>query len=343
MMLLLRTITATFVSISILASTTGSALAYPEQHPAVRTQVKALQTLYIPTLMHKPQEYSTQAYWNGAKRVQNRLKYAQREQRSNIRKLRKAWHTRDADPSCTKKRITTACSSIRVHSLQMLQALLSDVREQYLEERKVMIDAYVPIASHTASLRTLMTDGLWDRTYESITFEQIFDGHNEAIYALSTLKAPMTDTMTWPVHGTITAPFRSASYEEKFSAVHIGVDIATPQGTNVLSMMDGIVIYVQEATDNRYSFMAIAHRDGWTSVYGHLNDTIPKEGELVRAGDIIGKSGGTPQSNGAGTRTTGPHLHLELMQWGVRIDPIEFLTSRTARLASEEELHHTTL
>ena len=61
------------------------------------------------------------------------------------------------------------------------------------------------------------------------------------------------------------------------------------------------------------------------TLYGHVSDIMVMDGQSVKAGDVIGLSGGTPGTKGAGLYTTGPHLHFEILKDGVHVDPLEYM------------------
>lgn len=90
--------------------------------------------------------------------------------------------------------------------------------------------------------------------------------------------------------------------------------------------MDGYVYYILPPTDNGYSYLALKHRDGFVTVYGHLSEVTIEPYQFVKKGDVIAKSGGMPGTPGAGPMTTGPHLHLEIWQNRESVDPLRFLT-----------------
>ena len=62
----------------------------------------------------------------------------------------------------------------------------------------------------------------------------------------------------------------------------------------------------------------INHGSGFVSLYAHLSKIMIAEGSNVSKGDVIGKSGNTGNS-------TGPHLHLEIIENGLLVDPEEYL------------------
>ncbi|MEK7591467.1 MAG: peptidoglycan DD-metalloendopeptidase family protein [Patescibacteria group bacterium] len=126
---------------------------------------------------------------------------------------------------------------------------------------------------------------------------------------------------TWPVYGRISAGFLNAAYKKFFGVPHHGLDIATGQGTPVGSAAEGIVFLVREGGAKGYTYVLIGHRGGYATLYGHLSKVTVSGGQDVSRGQIIGLSGGTPGTNGAGLMTTGPHLHFEVIQNGVNVDP----------------------
>lgn len=108
-----------------------------------------------------------------------------------------------------------------------------------------------------------------------------------------------------PVAGGITAGYGDkGSMWSGTNNSHKGTDYAVPEGTPVISWKDGVVS--TESLDAGYgTAVMLEHADGMQSIYGHLSSKEVKAGDLVKAGQRIGKSGSTGNS-------TGPHLHFEL-------------------------------
>jgi hypothetical protein len=103
-------------------------------------------------------------------------------------------------------------------------------------------------------------------------------------------------------------------------AVHQGLDLAAPEGTEVYAARDGEVVEMGE--DPIYgSFIIIRHGETWASLYGHLSKFEIALRSRVRSGTLIGRVGSTGQS-------TGPHLHFELRQNGRAQDPGRLLFSK---------------
>lgn len=133
----------------------------------------------------------------------------------------------------------------------------------------------------------------------------------------------------WPVEPRkgISAIFHDSAYAERFGVRHDGVDIPTPQGTELHAVDDGVII---SAIDNGYGFSSITlQTDAGVSVlYGHVSSLLVQEGDRISAGDVIGLSGGRPGTKGAGLLTTGAHLHIEVIVDGHHKDPLEYLPPR---------------
>lgn len=128
----------------------------------------------------------------------------------------------------------------------------------------------------------------------------------------------------WPVPANkITAKFRDPTYPAKWGA-HNAIDVRAKQYTPIVAPDDA---YVFQAQDNGmgYSYIVLAHRNNLVTVYGHVSDIQVKEGDTVRQGEVIGLSGGSPGTMGAGLQTTGAHLHFEVYKDGVPVDPLNYL------------------
>jgi len=122
----------------------------------------------------------------------------------------------------------------------------------------------------------------------------------------------------WPVRGQITAGFGQRM--DPFSgegAFHAGIDIAAAAGTKVFAAADGILFH--SGPDGGYgNEVLIDHGYGIMTKYGHLSTTLAVVGQEVRRGQVIGAVGMTG-------RTTGPHLHYEVLIHETRVNPAKYL------------------
>ena len=100
-------------------------------------------------------------------------------------------------------------------------------------------------------------------------------------------------------------------------ARHTGVDLSGPIGAKIHSSADGIV--KSSGRKGAYGIaVEIDHGLGISTLYGHLNRALVKEGDHIRKGQIIGVQGSTG-------RSTGNHLHYEVRYNDIPRNPISFL------------------
>lgn len=140
--------------------------------------------------------------------------------------------------------------------------------------------------------------------------------------------------LSWPVSPRmgLTAFFADDGYVEAFGVNHRAVDIRIPHNSVIYAPADGVVYRVHDAAALEspvdrlgYGYLTLAHQKGVLTLYGHISAALVREGDFVHRGQIIGLTGGTPGTPGAGGRTTGAHLHMEVWQDGIQVDPLEYL------------------
>jgi murein DD-endopeptidase MepM/ murein hydrolase activator NlpD len=122
----------------------------------------------------------------------------------------------------------------------------------------------------------------------------------------------------YPVRGRLTSRvgFRTDPFTRK-RAYHAGIDVANRIGTPVTAAQAGKVTYVGYK-GNYGKTIIIAHQQGYTTLYGHLDKILVKRGQVIRQGERIGTVGNTG-------RSTGPHLHFEIHHYGKILDPLKIL------------------
>jgi len=125
-------------------------------------------------------------------------------------------------------------------------------------------------------------------------------------YLLSTLKSI---PMGYPVYGNITSHlgWRKNPFGKGYE-FHSGIDIEAPYGSRVVATADGVVEMAGYYGDYGKAVL-IKHPSGYMTLYGHLSEISVKAGQEVKAGQVIGKVGSTG-------RSTGPHLHYEVLYQG---------------------------
>lgn len=99
---------------------------------------------------------------------------------------------------------------------------------------------------------------------------------------------------------------------------HTGLDLAVPIGTEVHAVKDGQVLFVRYKQTGYGYHVAIDHGGGLVTLYAHCSEILVTEGQTISAGNVIAKSGNTG-------RSTGPHLHIEVIKDGVPQNPRDYL------------------
>jgi murein DD-endopeptidase MepM/ murein hydrolase activator NlpD len=112
----------------------------------------------------------------------------------------------------------------------------------------------------------------------------------------------------------------TSGFGARWGTLHAGTDFAAPIGTPEYAVMDGVVLKAGPASGFGLA-VYIQHANGDVTVYGHMEQILVQEGQVVKAGETIALLGNRGQS-------TGPHLHLEVHVGGLngqKIDPLPWL------------------
>lgn len=117
---------------------------------------------------------------------------------------------------------------------------------------------------------------------------------------------------------SIQFPLETVKINQGFSIFHPGVDLGAEIGDPIKPIKAGSVIEAEYVTDGYGNTILIDHGQGLTSRYAHLSKIEVKVGDKVTTETEIGKVGITGHS-------TGPHLHLEIRQDGVALNPLSIL------------------
>lgn len=114
--------------------------------------------------------------------------------------------------------------------------------------------------------------------------------------------------MDWPTYGPIT---------QYFSGGHRAIDIGARSGSTIVAAADGIVTFT--GYQGGYGKMImVKHSNGLSTRYAHCSSINVSSGQSVMRGQAIGTVGSTG-------RSTGPHLHFEVIAGGVQLNPLNYL------------------
>ena len=126
-----------------------------------------------------------------------------------------------------------------------------------------------------------------------------------------------TSALIWPAQGTFTS-----GYGWRWGRMHRGIDIANNVGTPIVAAARGRVSFAGWHEGGYGYFVEITHEDGSRTRYGHNSNLLVREGQQVDQGQVISQMGSTG-------RSTGPHLHFEVLPPGEgAMNPLQFLPPR---------------
>jgi murein DD-endopeptidase MepM/ murein hydrolase activator NlpD len=114
--------------------------------------------------------------------------------------------------------------------------------------------------------------------------------------------------------GYFIRPVRGYVITQRFHVWHSGIDLAVGTGSSVFAADGGTVVYAGWNPVGYGNLIVLDHGNGWRTYYAHLSEVDVTCGEWIPRGSIIGRVGSTGNS-------TGPHLHFEILRFGVSVNP----------------------
>ena len=130
----------------------------------------------------------------------------------------------------------------------------------------------------------------------------------------TTISIPQTKTLQWPL--------KTVSISQRFSYGHPGMDLPAPLGTPIYPIADGVVVWTISLPWGYGNHVLVAHNSHITALYAHMSKVEVKAGDAVHQAKEIGQIGSTGWSSGN-------HLHMEIYQDNVPINPLEVLPNLT--------------
>ncbi len=104
-------------------------------------------------------------------------------------------------------------------------------------------------------------------------------------------------------------------------ANHKGIDLASRTGNKIRVKANGKVLRAVQNNGGYGKFVEVDHQNGFKTKYGHLHKIYVKTGDVVEIDDVLGEVGNTG-------RSTGPHLHYEVLYQGHPVNPLAFIKAK---------------
>jgi murein DD-endopeptidase MepM/ murein hydrolase activator NlpD len=121
--------------------------------------------------------------------------------------------------------------------------------------------------------------------------------------------------------GRFVWPVDSRQITTVFQPAHQALDIAQALNSPVRAIADAIVSFAGgDATRSYGLYVILQHADGYSSLYAHLSTIGVQQGQVVKRGQEIGRTGVTG-------RSTGPHIHFAIYYQGMPLDPLTVLAN----------------
>ena len=122
-----------------------------------------------------------------------------------------------------------------------------------------------------------------------------------------------TGDFSWPAVGG----YLSSSYGSRWGSFHKGIDIARPSNRNIIASDNGVVEKASYGSGYG-NYVVVNHNNGYKTLYAHLSNISVNVGQTVPKGAVLGTMGSTG-------RSTGIHLHFEVLKNGSNINPASVL------------------
>ncbi len=136
-----------------------------------------------------------------------------------------------------------------------------------------------------------------------------------------------TTPSIWPVKGRLSSSFGTRN--DPFNGegyFHSGIDISAPGGQPVVATADGRVVKAGWAGALGRCVKISHGYNGLATLYGHLDLVYARPGQIVRRGEVIGRTGSTG-------RATGKHVHYEVRYKGTPVNPYKYLQKNADRIS----------
>lgn len=213
----------------------------------------------------------------------------------------------------------------RVNEEKRLLSLSQSETEKTVEEAKKSfnkIDSTLEIINNKMRKRGLKTISLPNAggpvENDMSNIELLTDYYEDALKELD--KKLSSIPIGTPHPGRISSRFgyRSNPFTNYGREMHSGIDLKGKTGDFIKSTASGKVVFA--GYEGQYGYVVkIKHANGYETRYAHLSRTLVKSGQKIEAGNTVGLLGSTG-------RSTGPHLHYEILKNNKKINPEKYFT-----------------
>lgn len=133
------------------------------------------------------------------------------------------------------------------------------------------------------------------------------------------IKNAQNANFIYPTEGRLSSPYGYRIHPiRKTKTFHAGIDLANNYGTPIVASHSGTVIF--SGTLGGYGYAIKIQEGNKTTLYGHCDKLLVKQGQKVKQGDRIANMGSSGNS-------TGPHLHFEIHLDEKHVNPIQYLNA----------------
>jgi murein DD-endopeptidase MepM/ murein hydrolase activator NlpD len=223
-----------------------------------------------------------------------------------------AWYQKSKEASAKAVEVTTATASKAAELTSTTASKAYARMQQYLAEKDVLKTFYdAGEHSETAVLNVLHKSGIAKQTPPQAPAPggQSRPPKQPAV-PLTTVPDQYSGAMRWPLDAYIV----SSEYGERWGKIHKGMDMAAHVGEPVYAIADGEVIYAGDGLSGYGNVIILRHDRKTTSLYAHNSELKVKQGDQVTKGTLVALLGSTGHS-------TGPHVHFEIRDGDVAVNP----------------------
>lgn len=148
----------------------------------------------------------------------------------------------------------------------------------------------------------------------------IYKAADDLEYYREVVKSVPLGKPVWSYWVTSKFGYRSDPFNRK-KAGHKGIDLASRTGNKIQVKAKGRVVKVEHSNRGYGNNVMVDHGNGFKTRYAHMHKIYVKKGDYLKINDTIGEVGNTG-------RSTGPHLHYEVLYQGRQVDPLPFMQTK---------------